>query len=33
MDCLKLFEKRKKQVDILVQSVQVVSEDIKWNLE
>ena len=33
MNDLKLYGKGKKLVDILVQSVRVVSEDIEWNLE
>lgn len=33
MNDLKLYGKGEKLVDILVQSVRVVSEDIEWNLE
>ena len=33
MDDLKLYGKSENQVDILVQSVRVVSEDVEWNLE
>ena len=33
MDDLKPYGKSEKQVDILVQSVRVVSEDVEWNLE
>jgi len=33
MDDLKLYGKSENQVDTLVQSVGVVSEDIEWNLE
>ena len=33
MDDLKLYGKSENQVDILVQSVWVVSEDVEWNLE
>ena len=33
MDDLKLYGKSENQVDILVQSGRVVSEDVEWNLE
>ena len=33
MDDLNLYGKSENQVDILVQSVRVVSEDVEWNLE
>ena len=33
MNDLKLYGKGEKLVDILVQSVRVVSEDVEWNLE